>query len=126
MDASAPPTAAAPDPSTRCGGGGGADQRSGEQHETPQAQPQPRLEVRPWHLASAIAAFDAAGDWSGAQELWGEALRRGVSPRSPGYDAVVSAALRAGDAAAARRLVEEARGLRLGLARDENGGGGRV
>lgn len=60
-------------------------------------------------------AFDAAGDWAGAQQLWDEALRMGVSPRSPGYDAAISAAVRAGDTAAARRLVEEARGLRLSL-----------
>ena len=76
--------------------------------------------MRPWHLASAIAAFDAAGDWAGAKELWGEALRRGVSPRSPGYDAMVAAAVRAGDAAAARRLVKEALGLKLGLAWSED------
>lgn len=87
---------------------------SGTERQVP-PQPQPRLEVRPWHLASAIAAFDAAGDWAGAQQLWDEALRRGVSPRSPGYAAAVSAAVRAGDTAAARRLVEEARGLRLAL-----------
>lgn len=75
--------------------------------------------MRPWHLASAIAAFDAAGDWAGAQELWGEALRRGVSPRSPGYDAMVAAAVRAGDTTAARRLVKDALGLKLGLAWSE-------
>ncbi|CAN0144831.1 unnamed protein product [Ectocarpus fasciculatus] len=88
----------------------------------PPSPPQPHPEVRPWHLASAIAAYDAAGDWAGAKQLWDEALRRGVSPRSPGYDAAVSAALRAGDTAAARQLVEEARGLRLELARGHEGG----
>eukprot|EP00752_Nemacystus_decipiens_P006448 g5808.t1 len=85
------------------------------QQQGPLSQPQPRPEVRPWHLASAVAAFDAAGDWTGAQELWGEALRRGVSPRSPGYDAMVAAAVRAGDTAGARGLVQEALGLGLGL-----------
>lgn len=93
----------------------GAD--SQRRQSPPPSPPQPRPEVRPWHLASAIAAYDAAGDWAGAKQLWEEALRRGVSPRSPGYDAAVSAALRAGDTAAARQLVEEARGLRLELAR---------
>lgn len=92
----------------------------GTQHQLqqarPDAQPQSRLEVRPWHLASAIAAYDVAGDWTGAQELWDQALRRGVSPRSPGYDAMVAAAVRAGGGAAARKLVDEARGLRLELA----------
>lgn len=39
----------------------------------------------------------------------------GVSPRSPGYDAVIAAAVRAGDVTAARALAEEARGLRLEL-----------
>lgn len=75
----------------------------------------PPLKVRPWHLASAVAAYDAAGDWGGAKQLWGEALRMGVSPRSPGYNAVITAAERAGDATAARALAEEARGLRLEL-----------
>ena len=75
----------------------------------------PPLEVRPWHLASAVVAYDAAGDWAGAKQLWGEALRMGVTPRSPGYDAVIAAAVRAGDATAACALAEEARGLRLEL-----------
>lgn len=91
-----------------------------EQRQAP-PQPQSRVGVRPWHLASAMAAFDAAGDWAGAQQLWGEALRRGVSPRSPGYAAAVSAAVRAGDTTAARRLVEEARGLKLALFWREDG-----
>lgn len=75
----------------------------------------PPLEVRPWHLASAVAAYDAAGDWDGAKQLWGEALRMGVSPRSPGYEAMITAAARAGDVTAARALAEEARELRLEL-----------
>lgn len=91
-----------------------------QQQQVPPSQPQPRPEVRPWHLASAIAAFDAAGDWAGAQELWDEALRRGASPRSPGYDAIVAAAVRVGDKAAARRLVKEGLGLKLGLAWSED------
>lgn len=91
-----------------------------QQQQVSPSQPRAPVEVRPWHLASAIAAFDAARDWAGAQELWGEALRRGVSPRSPGYDAVVAAAVRAGDKAAARGLVKEALGLKLGLAWSED------
>lgn len=91
-----------------------------QEEQVPPSQPEPRPEVRPWHLASAIAAFDAAGDWAGAQELWGESLRRGVSPRSPGFDAIVAAAVRAGDRAAARTLVKEALGLKLGLAWSED------
>ncbi|CAM9677245.1 unnamed protein product [Scytosiphon promiscuus] len=96
----------------------GAEQQTQLSHYHVQRS-EPRQEVRPWHLASAIAAYDAAGDWTGAQELWDQALRRGVSPRSPGYDAMVAAAMRAGDRAAARRLVDEARGLRLELAWSE-------
>lgn len=76
---------------------------------------QASIEVRPWHLASAVAAYAAAGDWDGARELWSEALRRGVSPRSPGYRAVIGAAVRAGDMTAAFRLVDEARELNLEL-----------
>ncbi|CAM9833926.1 unnamed protein product, partial [Hapterophycus canaliculatus] len=113
-----PPAAAQPPPASASqrefSDDDGAQQQP--QQARPDAQPQPRLEVRPWHLASAIAAYDAAGDWTGAQELWDQALRRGVAPRSPGYDAMVAAALRAGDRAAACKLVDEARGLRLELA----------
>lgn len=77
------------------------------------AQTTAPVEVRPWHLASAIAAYDAAGDWVGALGLWEEALSRGVAPRSPGYGAAIAAAVRAGDLPCAFRLEEEARGLRL-------------
>lgn len=80
-----------------------------------EAQQAPPLEVRPWHLASAIAAYDAAGDWTGAQELWTEALRRGFSPRSPGFNAAIAAAARSGDTNTAIRLMEKARWLRLEL-----------
>lgn len=80
--------------------------------EAPPARP---LQVRPWHLASAIAAYDAAGDWAGAQRLWEEALRMGVTPRSPGYGAAIVAAVRAGDLTEASRLAEEAIGSGLEL-----------
>lgn len=73
------------------------------------------LEVRPGHLASAIAAFDAAGDWGGAVELWEEVVSRGVAPRSPGYAAAIAAAARAGDLTAAFRLKDEAQSRRQAL-----------
>lgn len=80
-----------------------------------EAQQTPLLEVRPWHLTSAIAAFDAAGDWTGVQELWEEASRRGVSPHGSGYSAAISAAIRAGEMAAASKLEKDARWLNLDL-----------
>ncbi|CAM9800577.1 unnamed protein product, partial [Ectocarpus sp. 12 AP-2014] len=125
LDAASPPAAVRTSSnlsSLRNGASGDHAADGQRRHSPPPSPPQPRPEVRPWHLASAIAAYDAAGDWAGAKQLWDEALRRGVSPRSPGYDAAVSAALRAGDTAAARQLVEEARGLRLELARGYEGG----
>ncbi|CAB1119855.1 unnamed protein product [Ectocarpus sp. CCAP 1310/34] len=124
LDAASPPAAVQTSSnlsSLRNGASGNYVADGQRRHSRPPSPPQPRPEVRPWHLASAIAAYDAAGDWTGAKQLWDEALRRGVSPRSPGYDAAVSVALRAGDTAAARQLVEEARGLRLELARGYEG-----
>ncbi|CAM9853547.1 unnamed protein product [Choristocarpus tenellus] len=72
--------------------------------------------VRPWHLASAVAAHDAAGDWTGALGVWEIAVnQRGVVPRGAGYNAMLSAAAGAGELGVATRLVGEMKTFRVNI-----------
>ncbi|CAN0075382.1 unnamed protein product [Discosporangium mesarthrocarpum] len=72
--------------------------------------------VRPWHIACAIVAHDAAGDWEGALGLWEIVVKQGGhNPGWVGYNAMVVAAARAGELGVTLGLLTEMRGFRLSL-----------